>query len=141
MKALLSGSVPDGQIDPPTGKTDFLVEERRLERGHVLGVEDILDIPHDQRGFAHATLAQQHHLEVVAPAVGLGVHRDSGKLRSRTLGYVWGVIRLAATRITASNSQNGSRRTPSSASTLCDSGLFFLFAPSGRYCALGCTVK
>ena len=40
-----------------------------LERGDVLGVEVVLDVADDAARLAHAPLAQQHDLEVVASAV------------------------------------------------------------------------
>ena len=39
-----------------------------LKRGDVLGVEVVLDVAHDAARLAHAPLAQQHDLEVVAVA-------------------------------------------------------------------------
>ena len=37
----------------------------RLKRGHVFGVEVVLDVAHDAARLAHAPLAQEHDLEVV----------------------------------------------------------------------------
>jgi hypothetical protein len=104
VEALLSSRVPDGQIDSATGQADFLVEERRLKRGHVLGVKHVLDVSHDQRRLAHAALAEEHHLEIVAPAAAdLGVHRV--QLRRRTPRNASAEMQLGDKRITASKLQ------------------------------------
>ena len=53
-------------------------QSTHLERGDVLGVEVVLDVADDAARLAHAPLAQQHDLEVVAAAASSAVTRGRG---------------------------------------------------------------